>query len=129
MEILLLGVVYRSLPFGDELVYAEDYVIDEMRSRVCGLRDLYLCTLHLVHRYRNLRLDKEEYVILKALVLTNSGKEFSHRHYILLLLHLCPVTSAMRHSLPLHLLSYRFAVHRGRAERAEPTGPSPGSSA
>ncbi|KAG9481700.1 steroid hormone receptor ERR2 isoform X2 [Eleutherodactylus coqui] len=72
MELLLLGVVYRSLPFQDELVYAEDYVIDEMKSRVCGLRDLYLCILHLVHRYRNLRLDKEEYVTLKALVLTNS---------------------------------------------------------
>ncbi|XP_044129501.1 steroid hormone receptor ERR2 [Bufo gargarizans] len=72
MEILLLGVVHRSLPFQGELVYAEDYVVDELRSRVCGLRDLYLCTLHLVHRYRTLRLDKEEYVTLKALVLTNA---------------------------------------------------------
>ncbi|XP_075136765.1 steroid hormone receptor ERR2 isoform X2 [Leptodactylus fuscus] len=72
MEILLLGVVFRSLSFPNELVYAEDYVIDEMRSRMCGLHDLYLCTLHLVHRYRNLQLDKEEYVTLKALVLTNS---------------------------------------------------------
>ncbi|KAM4012911.1 steroid hormone receptor ERR2 [Anomaloglossus baeobatrachus] len=72
MEILLLGVVYRSLPFGDQLVYAENYVIDEPRSRLCGLRALYLCMQHLVHRYRSLRLDKEEYVTLKALVLTNS---------------------------------------------------------
>ncbi|CAJ0929333.1 unnamed protein product [Ranitomeya imitator] len=72
MEILLLGVVYRSLPFGDQLVYAEDYVIDELRSRVCGLRPLYLCMQRLVHRYRSLHLDKEEYVTLKALVLTNS---------------------------------------------------------
>ncbi|XP_063803491.1 steroid hormone receptor ERR2 [Pseudophryne corroboree] len=72
MEILLLGVVFRSLPYQDELVYAEDYVMDEMRSRVSGLRDLYVCTMQLVHRYRKLRLGKEEYVTLKALVLTNS---------------------------------------------------------
>ncbi|XP_073443693.1 steroid hormone receptor ERR2 [Dendrobates tinctorius] len=72
MEILLLGVVYRSLPFGDQLVYAEDYVIDELRSRVCGLRSLYLCMQRLVHRYRSLHLDQEEYVTLKALVLTNA---------------------------------------------------------
>ncbi|KAM8920888.1 steroid hormone receptor ERR2 [Pelodytes ibericus] len=72
MEILLLGVVFRSLPYQNQLVYAEDYIMDEMRSRVSGLRDLYVCTLHLVQRYRKLRVDKEEYVTLKALVLTNS---------------------------------------------------------
>ncbi|XP_073466149.1 steroid hormone receptor ERR2 isoform X3 [Aquarana catesbeiana] len=72
MEILLLGVVFRSLPYQDELLYAEDYIMDDMRSRVCGLHNLYICTMQLVQRYRKLRLDKEEYVTLKALVLTNS---------------------------------------------------------
>ncbi|XP_063295720.1 steroid hormone receptor ERR2 [Pelobates fuscus] len=72
MEILLLGVVFRSLPYQNQLVYAEDYVVDETRSRVSGLRDLYLCTLQLVQKYRKLRVDKEEYVTLKAIVLTNS---------------------------------------------------------
>ncbi|XP_077319755.1 steroid hormone receptor ERR2 [Lithobates pipiens] len=72
MEILLLGVAFRSLPYQDELLYAEDYIMDDMRSRVCGLHTLYICTMQLVQRYRKLRLDKEEYVTLKALVLTNS---------------------------------------------------------
>uniref|UniRef100_A0A8C5WFN3 Estrogen related receptor beta n=1 Tax=Leptobrachium leishanense TaxID=445787 RepID=A0A8C5WFN3_9ANUR len=72
MEILLLGVVFRSLPYQNQLVYAEDYIMDEMRSRVSGLWDLYLCTLQLVQKYRKLHIEKEEYVTLKALVLTNS---------------------------------------------------------
>ncbi|KAG8448963.1 hypothetical protein GDO86_015871 [Hymenochirus boettgeri] len=72
MEILLLGVVYRSLPYHDRLVYAEDYMIDEVQSCMSSFRDIYLCTLHLVQRYSKLRVDKEEYVTLKALALANS---------------------------------------------------------
>ena len=29
MEILILGIVYRSLPYDDKLVYAEDYIMDD----------------------------------------------------------------------------------------------------
>ncbi|KAE8586061.1 hypothetical protein XENTR_v10021537 [Xenopus tropicalis] len=72
MEILLLGVVFRSLPYQEGLVYAEDYIMDEVQSRMSGLRDLYLCILQLVQRYRKLHMDKEEYVTLKALALANS---------------------------------------------------------
>ncbi|XP_068108299.1 steroid hormone receptor ERR2-like [Hyperolius riggenbachi] len=72
MEVMLLGLVFRSLPFPEKLVYAEDYIMDDMKSRICTLRPLYVCTTQLVQRYRHLRLEKEEYVTLKALVLTNS---------------------------------------------------------
>ncbi|KAM5126139.1 estrogen-related receptor gamma-like [Mantella aurantiaca] len=73
MEILVLGVVFRSLPYkGEELLYAEDFIIDETRSRLCGMQDLYVSSIQLLQRYRRLRLDKEEYVTIKALVLTNT---------------------------------------------------------
>nr|XP_033808588.1 steroid hormone receptor ERR2 [Geotrypetes seraphini] len=72
MEILILGIAYRSLPYEDELVYAEDYVMDEEHSRLTGLLELYVAILQLVRKYKKLKVDKEEFVTLKALVLTNS---------------------------------------------------------
>ncbi|XP_036405501.1 steroid hormone receptor ERR2-like isoform X2 [Megalops cyprinoides] len=72
MEILVLSIVFRSLPYEDELVYAEDYVMDEEHSRLTGLLDLYASILHLVRRYKKLRVEKEEFVTLKAIALTNS---------------------------------------------------------
>ena len=74
MEILILGIVYRSLPYEDKLVYAEDYIMDEEHSRLAGLLELYRAILQLVRRYKKLKVEKEEFVTLKALALANSGK-------------------------------------------------------
>nr|XP_033819759.1 estrogen-related receptor gamma-like [Geotrypetes seraphini] len=74
MEILILGVAYRSLPFEDEIVYADDYVMDEDFSRMAGMLDLNGSVLQLVRKYKALNLEKEEYVLLKALTLANSGE-------------------------------------------------------
>ena len=73
MEILILGIVYRSLPYDDKLVYAEDYIMDEEHSRLTGLLELYRAILQLVRRYKKLKVEKEEFVTLKALALANSG--------------------------------------------------------
>ncbi|KAG2457908.1 ERR2 protein, partial [Polypterus senegalus] len=72
MEILILGIVFRSLPYEDELVYAEDYIMDEEHSRLTGLLDLYVSILQLVRRYKKLKVEKEEFVTLKAIALANS---------------------------------------------------------
>ncbi|EGW02811.1 Steroid hormone receptor ERR2 [Cricetulus griseus] len=72
MEILILGIVYRSLPYDDKLVYAEDYIMDEEHSRLAGLLELYRAILQLVRRYKRLKVEKEEIVTLKALALANS---------------------------------------------------------
>ncbi|KPP65276.1 steroid hormone receptor ERR2-like [Scleropages formosus] len=72
MEILILSIVFRSLPYEDELVYAEDYVMDEEHSRLTGLLDLYVSILQLVRRYKKLKVEKEEFVTLKAIALANS---------------------------------------------------------
>ncbi|KAB1277103.1 Steroid hormone receptor ERR2 [Camelus dromedarius] len=73
MEILILGIVFRSLPYDDKLVYAEDYIMDEEHSRLAGLLELYRAILQLVRRYKKLKVEKEEFVTLKALALANSG--------------------------------------------------------
>ncbi|KAM6138861.1 estrogen-related receptor gamma isoform X6 [Numenius arquata] len=72
MEILILGVVYRSLSFEDELVYAEDYIMDEDQSKLAGLLDLNNAILQLVKKYKSMKLEKEEFVTLKAIALANS---------------------------------------------------------
>ncbi|KAF5909571.1 steroid hormone receptor ERR2 isoform X2, partial [Clarias magur] len=72
MEILILSIVFRSLPYEDELVYAEDYVMDEEHSRLTGLLDLFVSILQLVRKYKKLKVEKEEFVTLKAIALANS---------------------------------------------------------
>lgn len=74
MEILVLSIVFRSLPCEDEIVYAEDYVVDEEQARISGLLDLHVAILPLVRRYKKLRMEKEEFVSLKAIALANSGR-------------------------------------------------------
>lgn len=73
MEVLVLGVAQRSLPLQDELAFAEDLVLDEEGARAAGLGELGAALLQLVRRLQALRLEREEYVLLKALALANSG--------------------------------------------------------
>ncbi|XP_033846668.1 estrogen-related receptor gamma-like isoform X1 [Periophthalmus magnuspinnatus] len=72
MEILILRVVYRSLTLEDRLVYAEDYIMDEEQSKLAGLLDLNNAILQLVKKYKSMGIEKEEFVVLKAIALANS---------------------------------------------------------
>ncbi|XP_010901827.3 steroid hormone receptor ERR2 isoform X2 [Esox lucius] len=72
MEVLVLSIVFRSLAFEGELVYADDYVVDEEHARLSGLLDLHVAILPLVQRYKKLQVEKEEFVMLKAIALLNS---------------------------------------------------------
>lgn len=69
----MLGVAYRSLGCEDEVVFAEDFVLDEEMSRVAGLTELNAAISQLARRFRSLNVDREEFVMLKAIALTNSG--------------------------------------------------------
>lgn len=75
LEVLVLGVAYRSLGCEDEVVFAEDFVLDEEMSRVAGLTELNAAISQLARRFRALNVDREEFVMLKAIALTNSGTE------------------------------------------------------
>lgn len=71
----MLGVAYRSLGCEDEVVFAEDFVLDEEMSRAAGLTELNAAISQLARRFRALNVDREEFVMLKAIALTNSGNE------------------------------------------------------
>lgn len=73
LEVLVLGVAYRSLGCEDEVVFAEDFVLDEEMSRAAGLTELNAAISQLARRFRALNVDREEFVMLKAIALTNSG--------------------------------------------------------
>lgn len=73
LEVLVLGVAYRSIGCEDEVVFAEDFVLDEEMSRVAGLTELNGAISQLARRFRALNVDREEFVMLKAISLTNSG--------------------------------------------------------
>lgn len=75
LEVLVLGVAYRSLGCDEEVVFAEDFVLDEEMSRVAGLTELNAAISQLARRFRTLNVDREEFVMLKAIALTNSGTD------------------------------------------------------
>ncbi|KAJ7996754.1 hypothetical protein DPEC_G00240300 [Dallia pectoralis] len=76
LEVLVLGVAFRSLNCEDEVVFAEDFVLDEEMSRVAGLTELNAAISQLARRFRSLQLDREEFVMLKAITLTNSDSVY-----------------------------------------------------
>uniref|UniRef100_UPI003AB0E0CC steroid hormone receptor ERR1 isoform X6 n=1 Tax=Centroberyx gerrardi TaxID=166262 RepID=UPI003AB0E0CC len=76
LEVLVLGVAYRSLGCEDEVVFAEDFVLDEEMSRVAGLTELNAAISQLARRFRALNVDREEFVMLKAIALTNSDSVY-----------------------------------------------------
>lgn len=73
-EILTLTLAFRSLPMVSlgRLKFATDFTLDEKQSKDCGALELYQTCTHVVERLESLSILKEEYYLLKALVLTNS---------------------------------------------------------
>lgn len=50
--------------------------MDEDQSKLAGLLDLNNAILQLVKKYKTMKLEKEEFVTLKAIALANSGLKF-----------------------------------------------------
>ncbi|MCL4160360.1 UNVERIFIED_CONTAM: hypothetical protein GTU68_003331, partial [Idotea baltica] len=72
-EILTLSLAYRSIPSSGRLLrYAFDFSLVETSARECNASDLFTQILGVVERLEQCSILKEEYLLLKALVLTNS---------------------------------------------------------
>ncbi|XP_018913842.1 steroid hormone receptor ERR2 isoform X2 [Bemisia tabaci] len=72
-EILTLTLSYRSLPLSSgKLRFATDFTLDELQARDCGAFEIYQLCLQVIERLERLSIAKEEYYLLKALVLANS---------------------------------------------------------
>lgn len=80
-EILTLTLAYRSIPLMSlqRLKFATDFTLDEKQSKDCGAIELYQVCCHVVQRLDSLSILKEEYYLLKALVLTNSDAKLDEQ--------------------------------------------------
>lgn len=70
-EILTLQLIYRSLPFNGKLCFASDLWMDEMLAKECGYTEFYYHCLQVAQRLERISVRREEYYLLKALILTN----------------------------------------------------------
>lgn len=63
--------------------------MDEDQSKLAGLLDLNNAILQLVKKYKSMKLEKEEFVTLKAIALANSGLNKLSLNCFSLSAHLC----------------------------------------
>lgn len=56
-----------------KLIFATDFVIDEQQAVQAEAEEMFYHLIRLVKRLNNLRIAKEEYLVLKAILLTNVG--------------------------------------------------------
>ena len=70
-EILTLQLCFRSLPFNGKVCFATDVWMDELLAKECGYIDFYYHCVQICQRLERLSPRREEYYLLKALLLSN----------------------------------------------------------
>ncbi|MCJ8731036.1 hypothetical protein PDJAM_G00191210 [Pangasius djambal] len=74
LEVLMLGLMWRSIDHPGKLIFCPDLKLNrEEGSCVEGIMEIFDMLLAGSSRFRELKLQKEEYVCLKALILLNSS--------------------------------------------------------
>ncbi|KAF5892720.1 estrogen receptor beta isoform X1, partial [Clarias magur] len=78
LEVLMLGLMWRSIDHPGKLIFTPDLKLNrEEGSCVEGIMEIFDMLLAGSSRFRELKLQKEEYVCLKALILLNSNMTVS----------------------------------------------------
>uniref|UniRef100_A0A3B3QXB0 Estrogen receptor 2b n=1 Tax=Paramormyrops kingsleyae TaxID=1676925 RepID=A0A3B3QXB0_9TELE len=74
LEVLMLGLVWRSVDHPGKLIFTPDLKLNrDEGSCVEGIMEIFDMLLAATARFRELKLQREEYVCLKALILLNSN--------------------------------------------------------
>ncbi|KAG5277587.1 hypothetical protein AALO_G00119330 [Alosa alosa] len=74
LEILMIGLIWRSVHCPGKLIFAQDLILDRNEGNcVEGMVEIFDMLLATVARFRTLKLTPEEFVCLKAVILLNSG--------------------------------------------------------
>lgn len=74
LEVLMIGLVWRSIHCPDKLIFAQDLILDRNEGAcVEGMPEIFDMLLATATRFRMLKVKAEEYVCLKAIILFNSG--------------------------------------------------------
>ncbi|XP_015792177.1 steroid hormone receptor ERR2 isoform X1 [Tetranychus urticae] len=120
-EILSLSLAYRthqhfssscysaSMPL-KQLIFASDFVMDETQSKQAKAEEMFNSCVKLVKRLNQLRIAKEEYLVIKALLLTNVDIQLENSQSVqklrdTLLIALQECVSALRPYNSVHHLS------------------------
>lgn len=61
-------------PIFNKLVFATDFIIDDQQAAQCNAEELFAHLIQLIRRLNQLKIAKEEYLLMKAIILTNAGK-------------------------------------------------------
>nr|XP_027197908.1 estrogen-related receptor gamma-like [Dermatophagoides pteronyssinus] len=56
----------------NKLVFATDFIIDDQQAAQCNADDLFAHLMQLIRRLNQLKIAKEEYLLMKAIILTNA---------------------------------------------------------
>ena len=74
LDVLCFNMAYRSSPYNGDLVYADDFRCTEDDSKKLGSPEFDTVTRRLARKLTDLRITKEEYVVLKTMLLLNPGQ-------------------------------------------------------
>lgn len=72
MEVLMLGIAFRSVSHNEEIVFAEDFILDAEMCQASGMTDFAHSILQLQRKLKSMVVSKAEFVIMKAIALVNS---------------------------------------------------------
>nr|XP_014340797.1 PREDICTED: estrogen receptor beta isoform X2 [Latimeria chalumnae] len=74
LEILMVGLMWRSIDYPGKLIFAPDLILDRDEGTcVEGILEIFDLLLVTTARFRELKLQQQEYLCLKAMVLLNSN--------------------------------------------------------
>nr|XP_017204881.2 estrogen receptor beta [Oryctolagus cuniculus] len=74
MEVLMVGLIWRSIDHPGKLIFAPDLVLDRDEGKcVEGILEIFDMLLATTSRFRELKLQHKEYLCVKAMVLLNSS--------------------------------------------------------
>ncbi|RXM92582.1 Estrogen receptor beta [Acipenser ruthenus] len=75
LEVLMVGLMWRSINHPGNLVFASDLILNRDDGNcVEGLVEVFDMLLAITSKFRELNLQREEYLCLKVMVLLNSSK-------------------------------------------------------
>ncbi|XP_004682140.2 PREDICTED: estrogen receptor beta isoform X1 [Condylura cristata] len=74
LEVLMLGLMWRSIDHPGKLIFAPDLVLDRDEGKcVEGILEIFDMLLATTSRFRELKLQHKEYLCVKAMILLNSN--------------------------------------------------------
>uniref|UniRef100_A0A8D2MSC9 Uncharacterized protein n=1 Tax=Zonotrichia albicollis TaxID=44394 RepID=A0A8D2MSC9_ZONAL len=75
MEVLMIGLMWRSIDHPGKLIFAPDLVLDRDEGKcVEGILEIFDMLLAMTSRFRELKLQHKEYLCVKAMILLNSSE-------------------------------------------------------